>query len=264
MPNSKLMSVLALVGATLATAPAQAWWGPWGSGPGGYNSDFGPFDGFMDGAFNFNASFSGRGNGYGRGYGYGYGYPHYAGYAYPAPYPYLPAATRPAIPAIAPEPVVEAAPVDADSDRDGIADSRDLCPDTAAGTKVDFTGCAAAQPIALEGVNFKLDSDELTPESSTILDRVVRTLVDHPEVKIEVGGHTDSQGEAAYNLDLSARRAARVRDYLIDNGVPADNLTSNGYGLTRPVASNDTPDGRASNRRVELTRLDATLANNNP
>ena len=258
MRNSKLMIALLLATGTASiTAPAQAWWGPWNGGPGGYNSNFGPFDGFMDGVFDFNTSFRGNGRGYGRGYGYGYGYPHYAAYPYPAPYAYLPVAATRAIPEVAVE------PVDADGDRDGIADSRDLCPDTTAGVKVDFTGCAAAQPIALEGVNFKLDSDELTPDSSTILDRVVRTLVDHPEVKVEVGGHTDSQGEAAYNLDLSARRARAVREYLISNGVPADNLSSRGYGLTRPVASNDTSEGRASNRRVELTRLDATLANNN-
>jgi outer membrane protein OmpA-like peptidoglycan-associated protein len=259
MRNRKLMSALVLAGAAIATAPVQAWWGPWGNGPGGYNSDFGPFDGFLDGVFDFNASFSGHGRGYGRGNGrgYGYGYSRYAGYPYPAPYAYLPVVATRAVPAAAVE------PVDADGDRDGVADSRDLCLDTAVGVKVDFTGCAEAEPIALEGVNFKLDSDELTPESSTILDRVVRTLVDHPELKVEVGGHTDSQGEAAYNLDLSARRAATVREYLIGKGVPAGNLTSNGYGLTRPIASNDTAEGRASNRRVELTRLDATLANNN-
>lgn len=258
MRNRTLMSACVLVGAAIATSSAQAWWGPWGGGPGGYNSDFGPFDGFMDGVFDFNTSFSGRGSGYGRGYGRGYGY----GYPYYAPYPYLPVVARPAAPAVVEAPVTEAVPVDGDGDNDGVADSRDLCPDTATGIEVDFTGCAVAQPIALQGVNFKLDSDELTADSSTILDRVALTLVDHPEVKVEVGGHTDSQGEAAYNLDLSARRANTVREYLIGKGVPVDNLSSSGYGQTRPVASNETAEGRASNRRVELTRLDATMANN--
>ena len=106
----------------------------------------------------------------------------------------------------------------------------------------------------LEGVNFVTDSAELTPESRTILDRVAESLADWPEVDVEVDGHTDSVADAAYNLSLSQRRAESVRQYLIDKGISAKRLKAKGYGETRPVATNDTPEGRTRNRRVELTR----------
>jgi outer membrane protein OmpA-like peptidoglycan-associated protein len=276
MRTFNLIAAACLTGAVFS-GPVQAYWGsPWGGPwgwPGGTYTGFGPLDGFMDGDMDFNMSLSGHGRGYGRGrgYGYGYGYPGYGypgygypGYAYGHPpygYPHYPLAYVPApaqAPAPAPTPArVEAAPVDPDSDNDGVADSTDLCPDTAAGVSVDFTGCTDARPIALQGVNFKLDSDELTPESSVILDRVVRTLTANPQVRVEIGGHTDAQGDAAYNLDLSARRAVTVRDYLVSHGVNADNLTSRGYGQTRLLDSADTPQAHARNRRVELGRLDS-------
>ena len=252
MNTRTLFYSLALAGTTLLSTSAQAWWGPshngnhWG--PWGGGSDWGPMDAVMDGDFGFNMSFNtrahgyGRGNGYGRGYGYqnGYGYPYYMPVAY---------APVPAAPAIA-QPVV------LDSDNDTVADTQDLCPDTPAGTRVDFTGCVENAPITLRGVNFKLNSAELTPESSTLLDVVANTLSSHPEVTVEVGGHTDSQGDDAYNLDLSARRASTVRDYLIANGVPAANLTSNGYGETRLIENAETAAAHAINRRVELARTD--------
>ena len=267
MKSAKLVATTCLC-ATLFAGSAQAYRGggpwnwPWG-GPGGTYTGVGPIDAFMNGDLDFNMSFSGSGRSYGRGYGrgYGFGYPGYA-YGYPGNgYGYHPYGHRPYAVAYAPAPAssappVEAEPVEPESDNDSVMNNADLCPDTPAGVEVDFTGCTMAQPIALQGVNFRLDSDELTPESGIILDRVVRTLTTNPQVRVESGGHTDAQGDADYNLDLSARRAARVREYLIDHGVDADNLTSQGYGQTRLLDTTTTPEAHARNRRVELTRLD--------
>lgn len=154
---------------------------------------------------------------------------------------------------------------DVDSDGDGVPDRIDRCPDTPRGTKVDATGCPikakalfekGKKSLILEGVNFVTDSAELTSDSRATLDRVAASLRDWPDVKVEVGGHTDSVADPAYNLDLSQRRAESVRQYLIDHGISPSRLQAKGYGETHPVATNDTPEGRAKNRRVELTKID--------
>jgi len=110
--------------------------------------------------------------------------------------------------------------------------------------------------LILEGVNFITDSAELTPDSKVTLDRTAASLRRWPEVKVEVGGHTDSVADDAYNMELSQRRAETVRAYLIQAGVGANRLQARGYGETRPIAPNDTEAGRARNRRVVLTRID--------
>jgi outer membrane protein OmpA-like peptidoglycan-associated protein len=142
-----------------------------------------------------------------------------------------------------------------DGDADGVNDLSDLCPDTAAGIAVDGLGCDDAARIVLRGVNFKTDSDELTIESLTILDGVSATLSAHPQIRVTVAGHTDSDGDDSYNKDLSQRRAQSVVDYLVGHGVDAANLIAQGFGEEQPVASNDTAEGKAQNRRVELNRL---------
>jgi len=111
------------------------------------------------------------------------------------------------------------------------------------------------KPVILRGVNFEFDKSILLADSKLILDRVAASLLAHPEVKVEVAGHTDSDGSDAYNLKLSDRRAKAVRDYLITKGVPATQLTANGYGESKPIADNKTVEGRAENRRVELRRM---------
>jgi outer membrane protein OmpA-like peptidoglycan-associated protein len=157
-----------------------------------------------------------------------------------------------------------------DADGDGVWDGADKCPGTPKGSRVDDTGCPvveaappppapvipeAMKPLVLEGVTFAINSSVLTPESSVVLDRVASSLKEHPEVRLEVGGHTDSNGDAARNLGLSTARAESVRTYLIGKGVPAGQLASKGYGSQRPVADNSTEAGRALNRRVELSRI---------
>ena len=145
-----------------------------------------------------------------------------------------------------------------DSDGDGVIDDRDRCPATVSGTKVDAVGCPAlfqaGQPLVLQGVNFETGKAVILPESQQILDQVAESLVDNPGVNVEVGGHTDNTGARATNLRLSQARANAVREYLIGKGVDAGRLTARGYGPDQPTADNSTATGRFANRRVELSR----------
>ena len=108
--------------------------------------------------------------------------------------------------------------------------------------------------LVLEGVNFITDSAQLTPESKEILDKVVASLQDWPEVDVEVAGYTDSVAGPEYNEGLSQHRAETVRDYLVSKGVASSRLSAKGYGEKHPIATNKTPEGRAKNRRVELRK----------
>ena len=108
------------------------------------------------------------------------------------------------------------------------------------------------KPVSLQGVKFRYNSYELTDESRAILDQVAVVLRKQTHVLHEVAGHTDSQGDPAYNLRLSQRRAETVRNYLISRGVDAGNLKAHGYGGLQPIADNSTWAGLVSNRRVEL------------
>ena len=140
-----------------------------------------------------------------------------------------------------------------DSDGDGVVDSRDACPGTARGVKVDSKGCEiVAKVISLDGVFFHTNSAELKGDSYSILDSAAGTLASIPNVSVEVAGHTDSQGDAGYNQNLSQQRAETVRRYLISKGVSASRLSATGYGESQPVADNSSSAGRAQNRRVEL------------
>ncbi len=150
---------------------------------------------------------------------------------------------------------------DPDNDGDGVLDAADKCPNTPKGVKVDATGCPVAEMktevggvLILEGVNFATGSAELTPTSSVTLDKVAESLNAWPDVTIEVGGHTDSSGNDAANKKLSQDRADAVRQYLIGKGVAGTRITAVGYGEEKPIADNATKDGKAKNRRVELTR----------
>ena len=144
-----------------------------------------------------------------------------------------------------------------DADGDGIEDTKDKCPGTAAGTRVDAAGCPilfteAKTPVVLRGVTFETGRSALKPDSYTILDIVAASLVANPDIKIEIGGHTDNTGASATNLRLSQARADAVRAYLASKGVGPERMVAKGYGASQPVAPNTTPAGRAQNRRVEL------------
>lgn len=107
--------------------------------------------------------------------------------------------------------------------------------------------------IILDKVYFETDKDVIKTESYGLLDQVAAIFKSHPEIKkVEISGHTDSQGKDAYNLDLSDRRAKAVRAYLVNKGVEAHRMDAKGYGETKPIASNTSASGRAQNRRVEF------------
>jgi outer membrane protein OmpA-like peptidoglycan-associated protein len=159
---------------------------------------------------------------------------------------------------------VDATGCPADSDGDGVPDGVDVCPNTPAGAPVDAKGCQAMETmlldaglIRLETIKFASGKAELKPESHQYLDSVGSILVNWPQLKIEIGGHTDSQGAEAYNQGLSERRAGAVRDYLLRTFPALDRaqFTVKGYGEGQPVASNADATGRALNRRVEFKAL---------
>lgn len=142
-----------------------------------------------------------------------------------------------------------------DSDGDGVLDSADQCPKTRAGAKVDATGC--------EGVSETIETIDLSvkfPSNSSIIgnryDEEIRKVADfmakYPKTTVEIAGYTDSAGTAKYNQFLSQRRAESVAERLVNAlGVSDGRVTAVGYGEDSPIASNDTAEGRARNRRVE-------------
>ncbi|MFP5470349.1 MAG: OmpA family protein [Bacteroidia bacterium] len=110
----------------------------------------------------------------------------------------------------------------------------------------------AGTTFVLENVFFDTDSYALKQESKAELDRLFSILQENPSINIEIGGHTDSDGDDAYNQKLSENRAKSVVDYLLNKGVVKERLTYKGYGETKPVAPNDTPQNKAKNRRTEV------------
>jgi len=102
------------------------------------------------------------------------------------------------------------------------------------------------------GILFETDSAKLAPSATDLVRRISEVMKQNPNLKISVVGYTDSTGEYNYNIQLSERRAKAFADALIKDGVAANRLTAVGVGPQSPVATNDTPEGRAQNRRVEL------------
>lgn len=175
-------------------------------------------------------------------------------------------------------------PVDTDKDDDGVNDDQDECPDEAG--SIGANGCPdtdgdtvadkaddcpklagvaenngcpevsqevkAVLQEALEGIEFELGKDVIRPSSYHILDKVVQVMKDNPDYKLKISGHTDNQGNPDSNLILSHKRAQATRRYLESKGVESTRLDAIGYGETKPVADNDSADGRARNRRVEF------------
>ena len=159
-----------------------------------------------------------------------------------------------------------------DSDGDGIPDYLDECPKSPPGAKVlpngcaltgdcrtprpgeavDANGCALDKNFILRGVKFEFDSDRLTEPAKLILNEVAETLAAYPDVNVDLEGHTDSVGTDAYNLGLSERRANAVKTYLAGRGIAGKRMNPVGYGESRPIADNNTEEGREENRRVEL------------
>lgn len=138
-----------------------------------------------------------------------------------------------------------------DNDGDGVPDYLDKCPETPLGSVVDTDGCARIL-VTLQNVHFAFDSASLTNEAKSILNAAVSRINANPSDTISIEGHTDSTGSDAYNSQLSQRRARSVAEYLASKGVSASRLKTIGKGESDPIASNDTREGRAKNRRVEV------------
>ncbi len=109
--------------------------------------------------------------------------------------------------------------------------------------------------VRLNNIFFETARSRLRPESRMELDQMVQTLKENPTMRVELGGHTDSEGTDATNQKLSQDRSNEVRTYLIEKGIEPGRVQSVGYGESRPIATNDTPEGRQANRRVEFTIL---------
>ena len=112
-----------------------------------------------------------------------------------------------------------------------------------------------ADRIVLEGVLFETASARIDPESHPRLDRVVEYMTHRPSTRIRVAGHTDNVGNPRRNQQLSEARARSVRDYLVAHGIDESRIEAVGYGDQQPIASNDTPEGQAQNRRIEAIEL---------
>jgi outer membrane protein OmpA-like peptidoglycan-associated protein len=156
-----------------------------------------------------------------------------------------------------------------DVDGDGIADGADACPlaaETVNGVD-DADGCpeAVSESVAkvagvVRGITFATGSDRLESRSTKVLRQVRQVLLDNPGWSAAIEGHTDDVGAREGNLDLSTRRAAAVQKWMVSRGIDADRLSSQGFGPDKPVDTNDTEEGRAENRRVEV-RYSSTKEN---
>jgi outer membrane protein OmpA-like peptidoglycan-associated protein len=122
----------------------------------------------------------------------------------------------------------------------------DGCPDEIPAAIKRFTG-------VIKGINFKTNSDKITKDSFRVLDEAVKVLVDFPDAKLEIGGHTDNVGKAEHNLELSQQRADSVKRYLVGKGSAVERLSAVGYGMDKPLTANKTAADKAKNRRTEFS-----------
>lgn len=146
---------------------------------------------------------------------------------------------------------VEAKPVD--SDGDGVNDDKDKCPNTPAGTKVNAYGCAEKEKAVIKiNIEFLAGKTDVQPQYEAEIEKLAAFMKEHSKTKVEIAGHTDNSGSAKLNMSLSKKRAQSVADVLVKkHGISKARVTSKGYGPSKPIADNNTAEGRTTNRRVE-------------
>jgi OOP family OmpA-OmpF porin len=144
-----------------------------------------------------------------------------------------------------------------DTDADGVPDGIDKCPETGEGVAVDEFGCPLAKPITekiILNIQYASGSAEPDEPAIAILDDLAERMMIYTDVKIEINGYTDALGRASSNIKLSQARAQAVLDYLTSKGISTDRMVAKGFGEEERffIATNDTPEGRQQNRRVEI------------
>lgn len=147
---------------------------------------------------------------------------------------------------------VVAAPMD--SDKDGVINSKDRCPETPLGSQVNVFGCV--QKKMRIDVKFELNKAVLKKDHLSDINKIGKVLSENNDLKIMIGGHTDTTGSTTYNKELSKNRSKAVAKYLLENfEISETQLKTAGFGEEKPVADNSTRDGRKLNRRVEAKIL---------
>lgn len=148
-------------------------------------------------------------------------------------------------------------PLFADTDEGGLPDGREVSAGTNPLNPKDDVKeqIKIGTPLVLEGVTFETGSTTLTPFARVVLDKIAQGLLENPNSEIGIYGHTDNQGNPRTNLKLSQDRADAVKAYLVSKGVSPSRIQAKGFGFTKPIADNATPEGRAKNRRIEFVRL---------
>lgn len=153
---------------------------------------------------------------------------------------------------VKPEPIIEAPKVEATPEPEPIPEVA-LAPEPEPEPEVQVEAVEELlQTLDLTGITFLFGSDNITPEGQLILDDVASILAEHPEFSASIEGHTDSVGNDETNFNLSQQRAQSVLNYLSGKGIQTERLNATGYGETSPIATNDSKEGRALNRRIEF------------
>ncbi len=152
-------------------------------------------------------------------------------------------------------------PLKADTDGGGVNDGQEIAngtnpldPTDDVPKKQQELKAQVGVPIVLEGIVFKSGSAQISPESEDILMQAYNTLDRHPEIQVEIQGHTDNTGKHAMNMRLSKGRAEAVKAWLVNKGIAASRITTKGFGPDKPIAPNTTPEGKQKNRRIEFLR----------
>lgn len=160
------------------------------------------------------------------------------------------------VPATVQEAPKAAAVVEADTDGDGIPDSKDNCPNKA-GSSVNG-GCPetkVSEPtFNYKNILFEFNSSVLKTSSYSVLDEIAREMKKFPSMSFNLNGHSSAEGTDQRNMTLSVDRATAVKSYLVTAGINANNLITKGFGESMPLTSNDTESGRQLNRRVEIKK----------